>query len=86
MTALDVNEGLSPEQIRLREHTHRFAAEVLRPAALELDDLPPDQVISPDSRLWDVFREAYSAGYDLRSFPPELRGPGLTPEDAWVAS
>src|SRR3990170_60877 len=84
MTAIDVDEGLSGEQVQLRQQAHRFAAEVMRPAALELDDLPPEQVISPDSRLWDVFRRSYEAGYHLRSFPPELGGAGLTPEDAWV--
>jgi alkylation response protein AidB-like acyl-CoA dehydrogenase len=84
MPAVDVNEGLTPEQVRLREEAHRFAAEVLRPAALELDDLPPEQVIAPGSRLWDVFRAAYRAGYHLRSFPKELGGPGLNPGDAWV--
>ena len=86
MTAIDVNEGLSPQQTQLREHAHRFAAEVLRPAAQELDELPPEQVIAPESRLWDVFRQAYKAGYHLRSFPRELGGPGMEPEDAWLVS
>ena len=84
MNAIDVNEGLSPNQIQLREQAHRFAAEVLRPASLELDDLSPEEVIAPKSRLWDVFRQAYQAGYHLRSFPPDLGGAGLSPEDGWV--
>jgi alkylation response protein AidB-like acyl-CoA dehydrogenase len=84
MSAIDVNEGLSPEQVQLREQAHRFAAEVLRPAALELDDLSPDEVIAPGSRLWDVFRETYKAGLHLRAFPENLGGAGLTPVDAWV--
>lgn len=86
MTAIDVNEGLTAEQIRLREQAHRFAAEVLRPAAQELDLLPPEQVIAPGSRLWDVFREAYKAGHHLRSFPEQLGGAGLTPVDGAVMS
>ncbi len=84
MHAVDVDEGLSDAQRQLREEAHRFAAEVLRPAALELDDLPPDAVIAPDSRLWDVFARAYRAGYHLRSFPRELGGAGLSPEESWV--
>jgi len=84
MPAIDVNEGLTEDQIRLREETHRFAAEVLRPAALELDGLSPEDVIAPQSRLWDVFRQAYKAGYHLRSFPPELGGAGLSGMDAWL--
>ncbi len=84
MTAIDTNEGLSPEQVQLREQAHRFASEVLRPAALELDDLSPEKVIAPESRLWDVFQRAYTAGYHLRAFPPDLGGAGLSPGDAWV--
>ena len=67
MTAIDVNEGLTREQVLLRQATHRFAEEVLRPASQELDELSPEEVIAPDSRLWDVFRQAYQAGYHLRS-------------------
>ncbi|MBI5284694.1 MAG: acyl-CoA/acyl-ACP dehydrogenase [Chloroflexi bacterium] len=86
MPALDLNFDLTSDQIQLREQTHRFAAEVIRPAALELDALTPEQVIAPDSRLRDVFRAAYRAGHHLRSFPVELGGPGLGPMDAWVVS
>ncbi len=84
MSAIDLNHGLSPEQIKLREQAHRFAEEVLRPAALELDLLSPEEVIAPKSRLWEVFQQAYKAGYHLRAFPQELGGAGLSPMDAWV--
>lgn len=84
MSVIDENEGLSSEQLQLREQAHRFASEVLRPAAMELDDLPPAEVIAPESRLWDVFRQAYKAGYHLRSFPLALGGAGLSAGDAWV--
>jgi alkylation response protein AidB-like acyl-CoA dehydrogenase len=84
MPAIDVNEGLTEDQIRLRQETHRFAAEVMRPAAMELDELSPEEVIAPESRLWDVFRTAYQAGYHLRGFPQELGGANLTGMDAWV--
>ena len=84
MPAIDVNFDLTSDQVQLREQTHRFAAEVMRPAALELDQLTPEQVIAPDSRLREVFRQAYRSGYHLRAFPPELGGPGLSPMDGWV--
>jgi alkylation response protein AidB-like acyl-CoA dehydrogenase len=84
MPAIDVNEGLTDEQVHLREEAHRFAAEVLRPAAMELDGLSPEEVIAPQSRLRDVFRQVYKAGYHLRSFPPELGGAGLSGMDAWL--
>jgi alkylation response protein AidB-like acyl-CoA dehydrogenase len=84
MTAIDVNEGHTPEQMELRDQAHRFAAEVLRPAAMELDDLSPEEAIAPESRLWDVFRETYKSGLHLRAFPENLGGAGLSPVDGWV--
>jgi len=84
MSPIDFNNDLPPEQRALRDQTHRFAAEVLRPASLELDALSPEEVIAPGSRLRDVFRETYQAGYHLRGFPPQLGGAGLDPMDAWV--
>ena len=82
--AIDIDEGLTPEQVQLRKEAHRFASEVMRPAALELDDRPPDEVIAPESRLWDVFRQAYTAGYHLRGFPADLGGAAMSPGDSWV--
>ncbi len=83
MCALDLTDD-PPEQKQLRDQTRRFAAEVLRPASIELDGLSPEDVIAPKSRLWEVFLEAYKAGYHLRGFPPQLGGAGLAPMDAWV--
>ena len=84
MPAIDVNFDLTPDQIRLREETRRFAAEVMRPAAMELDGMAPEDVIVADSPLRRVFAQAYKLGYHLRAFPPELGGPGFAPMDAWV--
>ena len=57
----DLNIELTDEQIAIKEETHRFAKEVLRPASLELDKLPdPDQVINSD-----LFRNAMKKGYEL---------------------
>ncbi len=38
-TYLDLNPDLTPTQQSLKEEMHRFAAEVLRPASIELDKL-----------------------------------------------
>ncbi len=77
---------LTPEQITLKQETHRFAEEVLRPASMELDALSPDEVIAPGSRLRDVFKTAYQAEYHLRGFPEELGGGNLGPGDQYVVS
>src|SRR3990172_6388089 len=76
---LELNKTLTPEQQALRDQMHRFAADVIRPAAVELDKLTADELIAPGSRLWDLFRQAYGQGYHLRSFPERLGGAGLGP-------
>ena len=85
MNVLELDDD-RPEQQQLREQAHRFAVEVLRPASVELDALSAEEAIAPQSRLWDVFRQAYRAGYHLRGFPPEMGGTGQSPSDAWVVS
>jgi alkylation response protein AidB-like acyl-CoA dehydrogenase len=71
---LELNKDVSPEAAALREETHRFVAEVIRPAAIQLDKLSPEEVIAPGSVLWDVFRTAYEQGYHTRGFPEQLGG------------
>jgi alkylation response protein AidB-like acyl-CoA dehydrogenase len=84
MSAIDLEFDLTPEQVQLREETQRFALEVMRPAAMELDGMTPDDVIAADSPLRRAFAQAYKLGYHLRAFPPELGGPGFAPMDSWV--
>lgn len=80
----ELNKSLTPEQEALRVETHRFAAEVVRPAALELDKLTADEVIAPGSRLWELFRQAYAQGFHLRGFPEHLGGSGLGPLESHI--
>lgn len=72
--------GTTDEQAAVREETHRFAAEVLRPAAMELDRLEPEDVIAEGSLLWDVLRKGYEAGYHTAGFPEALGGANLSIE------
>lgn len=52
----DIDVGLSEEERAIRDMTHKFAEEVMRPAGLELDRLAdPSDVIARDSVLWNVF-------------------------------
>ncbi len=78
-TYLDLNKTLTPDEIALREQMHRFAAEVMRPAAMELDKLTPEEVMAKDSVLWEVFRRAYGLGHHTRALPEELGGVALSP-------
>jgi len=53
MEIIDIEVGLTDEEREIRDVTHKFAAEVLRPAGAELDRLAdPSDVIAADS----VFR------------------------------
>jgi len=57
----DLNIDLTDEQIAIKEETHRFAKEVLRPASLELDKYhDPAEMMNSD-----LFRSALKKGYEL---------------------
>ena len=75
---LDLNLQLTEEQIAFRESVHRFALEVLRPRAAELDRrTDPADVIARGSPLWDVLRQAYQLGYHKVMLPAEVGGLGF---------
>ncbi len=56
MTTYHLDSALSDEMKEVRETVRRFALEVMRPAAVELDRMPdPADVIAKNSILWTVF-------------------------------
>ena len=76
---LDLNPELTPTQTALKEETHRFAAEIARPATIELDKLAdPQDVIKQGSVFWDVFRKHYELERHLAGMPEEFGGANLT--------
>ncbi len=79
VTYTDLNKELTAEQQSIKEETHKFAAEVLRPASIELDKLSPDEVIAEGSVHWDVFRKAYELGYHKVALPESLGGTDMSP-------
>ncbi len=81
---LELNKQATPDQNALREQAHRFAAEVLRPAAVELDRLTSEEVIAAGSPLRRVLRMAYEQGYHLQGFPESLGGASLGPLDSHI--
>jgi len=84
---LDLNKELTPTQVTLKEETHRFAAEVMRPASVELDKIAdPEDVIKEGSVLWDVFKKAYGAGYHIRGFDESMGGANLGPLDTHIVT
>jgi len=61
---MDLEIGLSDEDIAVRDTANKFAEEVLRPAGAELDRMPdPSDVIAPESVLWQVFEKYHQLGF-----------------------
>ncbi len=75
----DLGEPLSDEDSALKEHMHRFAAEVLRPSAIALDNRSPEDVIAKGSLYWDTWKQIQDLGMQTRGMPPQLGGTSLTP-------
>ena len=77
-TYLELDVDFPQEIAELKDAVHRFAKNVLRPAAIALDRLAdPQQVIAPDSILWKFYRSAYQLGYHAAMIPTEFGGLGL---------
>ncbi len=80
MTAyLDLNKDLTFDEQQVKEQVHRFGVEVLRPAAMELDKLSPEEVIASGSVLWDVLKKGYEMGLHTSGLPEALGGANLSP-------
>jgi alkylation response protein AidB-like acyl-CoA dehydrogenase len=63
MALIDIDTGLTEEDLAIRDTCHKFAEEVLRPAGKALDRLEdPTRVIARDSILWDVFTQHRALG------------------------
>ena len=69
MPLVDIEVGLTEQQLAVCDVAHKYAEEVLRPAGSQLDRLEdPADVIAPDSVLWDVFEKHRALGLaDLES-------------------
>ena len=69
----------------LREETHRFAEEVIRPAARELDRMSdPEQVIAKDSPYWDVLKQMKKLGYHRIFIDPDYGGLDVNATEAHI--
>lgn len=72
-------EDIGGEASLLRKETHKFAEEVMRPAAKKLDQMDPIKVAEKGSPYWDVFKKMKKLGYHRIWVPPEHEGLGLSP-------
>ena len=74
MTDYHLDAALSDDMKAVREMVNRFAREVMRPAAVELDRMAdPADVIAPESVLWSVFDRYKELGIgDPAKYDPDL--------------
>ena len=54
MEYFDVNLDLTDEDLALKAAAHKFAKEVMRPTAKELDAMTPEEAIAKNSPLWGL--------------------------------
>ncbi|HVA80233.1 MAG TPA: acyl-CoA dehydrogenase [Candidatus Binataceae bacterium] len=77
-TCRELNVEIPKEIESMKQAVHRFAKQVVRPAAVQLDRLTdPRDVIALDSPLRSVFKQAYQLRYNVAGLPTELGGMGL---------
>lgn len=79
MPYTDLCLDLTDDHLELRAAVHKFSTEVLRPTALKLDKMTPEQVIAADSPYWDCMRQMFELGYHTVHIPEEFGGMGLDP-------
>jgi alkylation response protein AidB-like acyl-CoA dehydrogenase len=79
--------ALGEEEALLKESVHRFAAEVIRPAARALDRMAPEERIAPDSPYFDVVGKFRELGYQqlIGLMPAEPGGEGTSGETGSAA-
>jgi len=73
----EMNLDLPEFHSNLKDELHKFAIEVVRPAALALDKLPPEQVIEKGSLFWQTMARMYENDYHTIYVSDEYGGMGL---------
>ena len=79
----DLNIELTEEQISIKEETHRFSKEVLRPASIELDKMDPESVIKSDL-FWNAMKQGYKLGYHTIFIPDSYGGLATDPLETHI--
>lgn len=80
----DLYLDLTPQQIAIKEETHRFAREVLRPASLELDKLEDPEEVIKSPVFWNAMKKGYELGYHTIFIPDTWGGIGLDPLEVHI--
>jgi alkylation response protein AidB-like acyl-CoA dehydrogenase len=75
---LDV-PALAADEEAMLASARKFALEVLRPAGIALDRLPPEDVAKQGSILWEVYRKYQEHGFHRLAIPKDLGGVETSP-------
>jgi acyl-CoA dehydrogenase len=78
MDFLDLDLNLNEDDIALKKSAYKFAQEVMRPIAKELDEMTPEEVVAKGSPLYDFYRQAFELGYHTVLIPEAFGGMDLS--------
>ena len=84
MDYLDIDLDLTEQDLDLKAAAHRFAKEVIRPVAKELDAMSAEEAVADGSPLFDFLKQAYQLGYHTILLPEWVGGMGLTPKQTCI--
>lgn len=77
--AVEYDPNLTVEQLEIRATARKFAAEVLRPAGIEIDRMAPEAAIAKGSPLYRVLAQATQLGFTKMSAPAAFGGLAADP-------
>src|SRR5699024_11013022 len=75
---MDFKVDLTAEQLTLKHTVRDFSSSILRPAAIKLDKMKPEEVIK-SNLYWDTIKQAKEMGYHTAFIPENYGGRGLSP-------
>ncbi|UCF82414.1 MAG: acyl-CoA/acyl-ACP dehydrogenase [Desulfobacteraceae bacterium] len=84
MDFAELNYDLSEDDKALKKAAHKFAEEVIRPIAKEMDTMTAEQAISDDSPVWKFLRKGYELGYHKTGIPKQFGGLELNNLQQWI--
>ncbi|MFH1984187.1 MAG: acyl-CoA dehydrogenase family protein [Pseudomonadota bacterium] len=80
----DLNIELTKAQSVMKEETHRFAKEVLRPASLELDKIHDPAAVIDSPLFWSTMKKGYALGYHTIFLPDTYGGLATDPIETHI--
>jgi len=75
MTPRNIDININKDSEALLDLVTKFSMDIMRKAGIELDKMPrPEDVIAPDSILWDVHKKFQELGLHAAQIPKHLGG------------